>query len=75
MPKLKRTSSSYNVSQAKKQKKNQPERQGGLPRRQKQTRWECDVEAHQSARRDPVRRQLEQEQNTAAQRQVRITDP
>ena len=67
MPKLKQTSSSYVVSQAKKQKKNQPEQQGGLPRHQKQTRRECDVEAHQSAHRDPVRQQLEQEQNTAAQ--------
>ena len=63
------------VSQAKRWKKNQRERQGGLPRRQKQTRQERDVEAHQSAHRDPARRQLEQERNTAARRQVCMTDP
>ena len=61
MPKLKRASSSYVVSQAKRRKKNHRERQGVLPRRQKQTRRERDAEAHQSARRDPTTKQLEQE--------------
>ena len=48
------------------QQKNQRERQGDLSRRHKQTRQKRDAEAHQSARRDPLRRQLEQQRNTAA---------
>ena len=66
MPKLKRASSSYVVSQAKRRKENHRERQVGLPRHQKQIRREHDAVAHQSSRRDPAWRQLEQEQNTAA---------
>ena len=75
MPKLKHTSSSHAVSLTKRRKKNKQERQGDLPRCQEHSRRECDAEAHRSACRDPVRRQQEQERNTAARRRVRLEDP
>ena len=70
MPKLKRTTTSHVVSQAKRRKKNQrglqrEQRKQDLPRSLEQRR-EHNAEAYRRARRDPVRRQQEQEQNTAA---------
>ena len=73
MPKLKHASTAHVASQAKRRKKNQRVRRD-LTRRQEQTRRERDAQAHRNARRDPARRQLEQEHDTAARRQVHIED-
>ena len=83
MPKLKRASSAHSAIQANRRKRSQREERGHNLRSHTSSEVSCeensrrvrDDEAHRSARCDPERRQLEQEHNTAAQRQLCRENP